>query len=51
LVQPLVKEFENLGIEELPHCFVHGDIITTNVMRDSTDQLWIIDFSVSNYYP
>jgi len=51
LIKPLVKEFEDLRIEELPHSFVHGDIITTNVMKDDNDNLWIIDFAVSNYYP
>jgi Ser/Thr protein kinase RdoA (MazF antagonist) len=51
MVNPLVKKFKELKIEELPHCFVHGDIITTNVMKDKNGQLWIIDFSVSNYYP
>lgn len=51
LVEPLVQEFKNLRIKELPHCFVHGDIITTNVMKDKEDKLWIVDFSVSNYYP
>jgi len=51
LIEPLVQEFKNLGIKDLPHCFVHGDIITTNVMKDNQNKLWIIDFSVSNYYP
>ena len=51
LIEPLVKKFKDMKIEELPHCFVHGDIIVTNVMKDSNDKLWIIDFSVSNYYP
>lgn len=51
LIQPLVKEFDDLNINELPHCFVHGDIINTNVMKDINSNLFIIDFSVSNYYP
>lgn len=51
LVEPLVREFKELRIEELPHCFVHGDILTTNVMKDKEDNLWVIDFSVANYYP
>ncbi len=51
LIKPLVKEFKDLKIEELPHCFVHGDILTTNVMKDNNEKLWIIDFAVSNYYP
>ncbi len=50
LIEPLVQEFNNLRIKELPHCFVHGDIIATNVMKDK-DKLWIIDFAVANYYP
>jgi Ser/Thr protein kinase RdoA (MazF antagonist) len=51
LIQPLVEEFENLNIDKLPHCFAHGDIINTNVMKDSNSNLFIIDFSVSNHYP
>jgi Ser/Thr protein kinase RdoA (MazF antagonist) len=51
LIKPLIKEFKDLRIEELPHSFVHGDILTTNVMKDDNNDLWIIDFSVSNYYP
>jgi Ser/Thr protein kinase RdoA (MazF antagonist) len=51
LVLPLVKDFKELGINSLPHCFVHGDLIKTNIMKDKNGKLWIIDFSVSNYYP
>jgi Ser/Thr protein kinase RdoA (MazF antagonist) len=49
LIEPLVSEFATLDISKLPHCFVHGDILSTNVMK--SDKLFIIDFSVSNYYP
>ncbi len=51
LLKPLVKKFNDLKIEILPHAFVHGDIITTNIIKDKNKRLWIIDFSVSNYYP
>ena len=51
LIQPLLEEFRNLNIEKLPHCFVHGDIISTNVMKDNNKQIWITDFAVANYYP
>lgn len=51
LLQSLVDEFTGLEIEKLPHCFVHGDLIATNVLRDRAGQLWIVDFAVSNYYP
>ncbi|MFH1590263.1 MAG: phosphotransferase [archaeon] len=51
LIQPLIKYFDEMDVDKLPHCFVHGDIITTNVMEDNNSNLYIVDFSVSNYYP
>lgn len=51
LIDPLVEQFSAIKVEELPHCFVHGDIIKTNVMKDKDGKLYIIDFSVSSYYP
>ena len=51
ILEPLIEKFKNLEIDKLPHCFVHGDIIATNVMKDNAGNLWIIDFAVSNYYP
>jgi Ser/Thr protein kinase RdoA (MazF antagonist) len=51
LIEPLVDKFRDIDVSKLPHCFVHGDIITTNVIRDKNEDLWIIDFAVSNYYP
>lgn len=50
-ITPLVEQFKDLSIDRLPHSFVHGDIIATNVMKDKQGKLYIIDFSVSNYYP
>ncbi len=47
----LAEEFASLSIQDLPHCFVHGDLIKTNVMRDNLDHLYILDYSVANYYP
>jgi len=51
VVTPVYKEFRKVNLDQLPHCFVHGDIIKTNVMRSNTGDLYILDFSVSNYYP
>lgn len=51
LLEPLIKKFQSLNTEQLPHCFVHGDIIETNVIKDRQGKIWIVDFSVSNYYP
>jgi homoserine kinase type II len=50
-IESFKKEFLKLKIKTLPHCFVHGDIISTNVIKDKDKNLWLIDFSVSNYYP
>ena len=51
MIKPLVTEFKEMKIDELPPCFVHGDFIVTNVMKDENNKIWVIDFSVSNYYP
>jgi len=51
LIKPLVEKFQNLKIEQLPHCFAHGDLIRTNIIKDEDNALWIVDFSVANYYP
>lgn len=51
LIEPVFKNFEKLDLDNLPKSFVHGDIIDTNVMKDKKGKIWIIDFSVSNYYP
>ena len=47
----LLNEFNNLDFDKLPKAFVHGDIISTNVMLDKNFKIWIIDFAVSNYLP
>lgn len=51
LIEPLISRFENINLTALPHCFVHGDILSSNVIKDLQGKSWIIDFSVSNYYP
>jgi len=47
----LSEEFRSVNFEQLPKAFVHGDIISTNVMIDKNNKIWIIDFAVSNYLP
>lgn len=51
MITPLVDDFQKIDLDKLPHCFVHGDIIKTNVMRSKDGKLYILDFSVANYYP
>ena len=47
----LYQRFNNVKLDKLPSSFVHGDIISSNVMKDNNGKLWIIDFAVSNYLP
>ena len=47
----VLNKFKNIDMKNLPHAFTHGDIISTNVMKDNNGKLWIIDFAVSNYLP
>lgn len=51
LISPLVESFKSLSINNLPHCFVHGDITKTNTMKDKNGKIYILDFAVANYYP
>jgi len=51
IIEELLEQLKQVDISALPHSFVHGDIRTTNVMRHSDGQIYIIDFSVANWYP
>lgn len=51
LVEPLLEEYKKIDFERIPHAFVHGDLIATNVIKDKDGKDWIIDFSVANTYP
>lgn len=46
----LLKQFEKVDIKSLPHSLVHGDLISTNIMK-AKDKIYCVDFSVGNYYP
>ena len=50
LVGEVVDDFKKLHIDLLPHCFVHGDLIATNVLVSDAG-LYVVDFSVASYYP
>lgn len=47
----LLEELRKIDFDRLPKAFVHGNIISTNVMVDKDSKIWIIDFAVSNYLP
>ena len=38
----LLNQFKELDFDKLPKGFVHGDIISTNVMLDNNSKIWII---------
>ncbi len=49
LIQTIYERFKTFDYNSLPHSFVHGDITQINLMKDSNEDFWAIDFSVSNY--
>lgn len=49
IIEPIYREFKKLNYESLPKGFVHGDMLTTNLMIDDKHQIKVIDFSVSNW--
>jgi len=53
LIEPIEKDFRKFNedgrYQLLPKSFVHGDMMSTNLMRDKNGKIWLIDFSVSNY--
>ncbi len=51
LIEKVYQEFKGIDFKKLKYGFVHGDIIETNVMKDDKNNIWFIDFSVSNYLP
>jgi Ser/Thr protein kinase RdoA (MazF antagonist) len=51
LIYPLIDEFKQADFDSLPHSLVHGDLIKTNVLRSKSNKIYLIDFSVANFYP
>lgn len=47
----LINEYKSIDLSKLSYSFVHGDIRSTNIMKDVNNKIWIIDFAVSNYLP
>lgn len=43
-VEETMKDFEKIELEKLPKCFIHGDLISTNIMKDKNKDLWLVDF-------
>jgi len=51
LVEQAMARYEAIPIDDLPHCFVHGDFTKTNVLKGNDGKIYILDFSVANWYP
>jgi Ser/Thr protein kinase RdoA (MazF antagonist) len=51
LVEQAMARYEAIPVDDLPHCFVHGDFTKTNVLKGDDGRVYILDFSVANWYP
>lgn len=51
LLEKVTQIYQQIPTDDLPHSFVHGDIISTNVIKGRDKQIYVIDFSVANWYP
>lgn len=43
-VREFLKEYNKVNFSKLPLCFIHGDLISSNIMKDISGKLWLIDF-------
>lgn len=51
LVEQAMAGYEAVPVDDLPHSFVHGDFTKTNVLKGNDGKMYILDFSVANWYP
>lgn len=51
LVEEVLVRYSEIPVDGLPHCFVHGDFTKTNVIKGDDGKIYILDFSVANWYP
>lgn len=51
LVEQAVTQYQAIPVEELPHALVHGDFTKANVIKGDDGKIYVIDFSVTNWYP
>ncbi len=49
ILKPIYNKFIEFDYDSLPKSFVHGDMMSTNLMKDNNSKIWLIDFSVANY--
>lgn len=51
LVERAIASYDAIPVDDLPHCFVHGDFTKANVIKGQDGKIYILDFSVANRYP
>lgn len=51
LVEQAITQYDEIQVDSLPHCFVHGDFTKANVLKGDDGKVYILDFSVANWYP
>jgi len=51
LVEQAVQQYEQIPVNDLPHAFVHGDFTKANIVKADNGQIYVLDFSVANWYP
>jgi len=51
LIEQATALYSEIPTEKLPHCFVHGDFTKANVLKGNDGKIYVLDFSVSNWYP
>jgi len=51
LVEQVIDRYNAIPADDLPHCFVHGDFTKANVLKSENEDVYILDFSVANWYP
>lgn len=50
-VEAAIAGYDAIPVSELPHCFVHGDFVKPNLIRGIDGKTYVLDFSISNWYP
>src|SRR3989344_1005918 len=51
LIEQVMAQYAEIPVDDLPHCFVHGDCTKANVMKGQDGKIYILDFSVAIWYP
>jgi len=51
LIEQAMVPYTEIPVNDLPHCFVHGDFTKGNVMKGNDGKIYVLDFSVANWYP